>query len=106
MRPERSLELRICFEDSTEVLGRGTLFVLRNDLHKRPFGFVEDIFVEEKARGKGIFREIMKRLIELARENGCYKLIACVRYLKPEVKHMYLRLGFLDHGSELRMNFV
>ena len=32
-----------------KVVGRAFLYVMTNDLHKRPFGLLEDVFVEPSA---------------------------------------------------------
>lgn len=89
--------------DGREV-GRAYLYVLRNDLHLEPFGFLEDVWVDEDHRGQGIFQEIMRKVIARAREHGCYKIVATSRYDRPRVHTLYKRLGFADYGVEFRMN--
>lgn len=90
-------------EDGREV-GRAYLYVLRNDLHREPFGFLEDVWVNENCRGQGIFQDIMRKIIALARMHGCYKIVATSRYDRPRVHKLYERLGFADYGVEFRMN--
>ena len=91
-------------KDNQEI-ARARLYILKNDLHKEPFGLVEDVFVQEKERGKGYGAKIMKILIEQARKSGCYKLICTSRFSRPEVHHFYEKLDFKKHGYEFRIDF-
>ena len=92
-------------ERDGKEIGRAYLYVLSNDLHNRPFGFMEDVFVDEVLRGKGVGSELVKKVIEEAKRRDCYKLICTSRYEKPKVHNLYLSFGFKDHGKEFRMNF-
>jgi len=85
--------------------GRIFLYIMKNDLHKEPFGFLEDLFVDESARGKGIGTRLIKEAIKLAKKNKCYKLIATSRHRRKGVHELYRRLGFRNHGIEFRMDF-
>lgn len=86
-------------------VARAYLYLLRNDLHERPFGFLEDVFVDASLRGGGIGKILVQKVIDEARERNCYKLICTSRYEKPQVHGLYLGLGFIDHGKEFRIDF-
>ncbi len=86
------------------IIGRAFLFLIYNDLHTKPYGLLEDVFVEEKHRGKGIGKELVKRVIEKAKELGCYKLIATSRFERENVHQLYENLGFKKWGYEFRMD--
>lgn len=86
-------------------VARGFLYVLYNDLHTEPFGFMEDIFVEEDCRGKGYGNEIVKAIIDGAKAVWCYKLLGTSRYARPKVHEWYKKLGFIERGVEFRMDF-
>lgn len=88
-----------------EKVARARLYVLHNDLHKMPFGFMEDVFVKEDFRGQGYGTRIVKALIEKAKTEKCYKLIGNSRLSKEKVHHFYEKLGFERHGYEFRMDF-
>lgn len=88
-----------------KIVGRAYLYVLHNQLHDEPFGFMEDVFVEESQRGKGVGEALVKRVIAEAKIRGCYKLVATSRYSRDRVHALYLRLGFTDHGKEFRIDF-
>lgn len=85
-------------------VGHAFLYILRNCLHEEPFGFMENVFVEPKRRGEGIGERLVKRVIEKARERGCYKLVAASRRERPKVHALYLKLGFSDRGKEFRID--
>jgi len=89
----------------SKVVGRAYLYVMTNDLHGRPFGLLEDVFVEPDHRGSEIGTNLVKRVIAEAKRRRCYKLIATSRYARDRVHALYGRLGFTDHGKEFRIDF-
>ena len=100
---EKGVKLSV-LENGVEV-GRAFVYFLHNDLHEHPFGFLEDVFVEESQRGKGYGKSLVARAIEEAQKAGCYKLICTSRYTREEVHSLYTKAGFKDHGKEFRMDF-
>lgn len=97
--------IRFSISDNGRELARAYLYVMTNDLHKAPFGLLEDVFVDESQRGGGLGTTLVKEVIAAAHEVGCYKLIATSRTSRPKVHELYERLGFENHGVEFRMNF-
>ena len=94
----------LILEKNKEV-GRARLYVLKNDLHPEPFGFIEDVYIKEECRGKGYGSKLVNLLIEKAKENKCYKLICTSRFTRPEVHNFYKKLGFNKYGYEFRIDF-
>jgi len=92
-------------DDSGKEVARAFLYLMYNDLHKEPFGLLEDVEVDGSMRGQGIGTELVKSVIDAARERGCYKLIATSRHARPKVHELYERIGFENHGIEFRINF-
>lgn len=90
-------------DDGTEV-GRAYIYLMHNDLHDQPFGLMEDVHIDEAYRGKGVGSELVKQVIELAKEANCYKLIATSRTSRRKVHDLYQRLGFTQHGVEFRID--
>ena len=105
--PQQCCGIKICAltHDGT-LTGRAYLYILRNDLHADPFGLLEDVFVDERARNAGIGAHVIKTAIHLAHERGCYKLIATSRTHRPRVHALYKKLGFSEHGTEFRIDLV
>lgn len=94
--------LRISVQKEDREVGRTFLWLLTNELHEKPFGLVEDVFVEERFRGQGVGTELMEEVIRLARKEDCYKLILTSRYGKDPLHSWYQRLGFVQWGLEFR----
>jgi GNAT superfamily N-acetyltransferase len=92
-------------EENGKEIGRAYLYIIFNDLHKDPFGFLEDVFVNENHRGKGIGSKLVEKVIEEAKKENCYKLICTSRYKNTKVHKLYESFGFKDHGKEFRMDF-
>lgn len=97
--------IKLFIEQDGKEAARAFLYVLKNDLHEEPFGFLEDVFVNEDLRGRGIGTELLKEIIKIAKDNKCYKIVATSRYERPNVHALYEKLGFKDWGKEFRMNF-
>ncbi|WP_249369183.1 GNAT family N-acetyltransferase [Acaryochloris marina] len=96
--------IRISVTDNGVEVGRAYIYLMCNDLHDQPFGLMEDVYVDESCRGNGIGSELVKQVIELAKEANCYKLIATSRISRPHVHDLYQRLGFTQHGVEFRID--
>lgn len=97
--------IKYYIKDKNKEIGRAYLYILKNDLHKEPFGFIEDVFVDEKYRGEGIGSTLINVILKEAEKKNCYKLIMTSRYSKPLVHKLYKDLGFKDHGKEFRIDF-
>jgi len=96
--------IKIFLELDGKEIARGYLYLIKNDLHQEPYGFMEDVFVEEKFRGKGYGAKIVKALIEEAKKRGCYKLLGTSRHGREKVHQFYKSLGFYDRGKEFRID--
>ncbi|MBT3539136.1 GNAT family N-acetyltransferase [Candidatus Parcubacteria bacterium] len=97
--------VKFVFEENGRTLGRAYLYIIHNDLHDRPYGLLEDLFVKEDQRGKGLGNKLVKEIIEEAKKRHCTKLIGTSRYARTEVHVWYEKLGFKDYGKEFRMDF-
>ena len=95
----------IAKDESKKEVGRAFLYVMHNELHTQPFGFMEDVYIDEEMRGQGLGTSLVKEVINKAKELGCYKLVATSRYSRSKVHDLYIKLGFLDHGKEFRIDF-
>ena len=96
--------IRISITDDGFEVGRAYIYLMHNDLHDRPFGLMEDVYVEESYRGKGIGSELVGKVIEIAKDSNCYKLIATSRISRPKVHELYQKLGFSQQGFEFRID--
>ncbi len=98
--------LRIAATEEGREIGRIWLYIIYNDLHKEPYGLLEDIFVSESERGKGIGTTLVKEAIAEANRIGCYKLVATTRSSRGVVCSWYESLGFKNYGAEFRMDLI
>ncbi|HVY67580.1 MAG TPA: GNAT family N-acetyltransferase [Patescibacteria group bacterium] len=96
--------VKIVVEEQGRVIGRVYVYVLKNDLHRRPFALLEDLFVDESARNRGLGTALIKAAAAEARRRKCYKLIGTSRRSRTGLHGFYRRLGFSLHGVELRMD--
>ena len=56
--------------------------------------WLEDIFVEEHARGSGMGRALMEAALDRARERGCRRMELDVNEANPAALALYESLGF------------
>lgn len=96
---------RIYIKENGKEVAHAYVYFMTNDLHEKPFAFLEDVWVDENYRGKKLGQEIVQKTIDAAREAGCYKMILTFRHSKEWLRYFYKRIGFEDHGLEFRLNF-
>lgn len=93
----------VAIENSKEI-GRAYLYIIHNDLHDEPAGYLEDVFVEEAYRGKGIGSLLLTKVLQKARELGCYKVVGTSREEKEQVHSWYERIGLKKYGRAFRID--
>ena len=96
--------VRISVKENRKEIGRCFIYLIKNDLHKEPYALLEDVFVDEEYRKKGIGTQLVKRAIELAKKLNCYKIIATSRFERENLHEWYQELGFKKHGLEFRID--
>lgn len=96
--------IKISVEDKDKEIAWAYLYILTNDRHDDPYGFLENVYVEKEYRKQGIGKELINKIIEEAKSNNCYKIIATSRHSKPKVHDLYEHFGFKNHGLEFRMD--
>jgi len=100
----RSKAYEIELYDENKKIGRCFLYLIKNELHEEPYCLLEDVFIEESFRNKGYGTLLLQKAIEIARELGCYKIIATSRFEREHVHEFYKKLGFKKFGFEFRMD--
>lgn len=108
MRLSKSIKsakaIKVELKDGKKPVGRAFLYLIYNDLHKHPYGLMEDVFVDESLRGRGFGSKLILEVIKIAKKHKCYKLIATSRINRPKVHKLYSRFGFKKYGVEFRIN--
>jgi glucosamine-phosphate N-acetyltransferase len=91
-------QLVVGIEDETIVCS-GTIIIEPKIIHGgRPAGHIEDIVVLEKWRNKGIAKELLKHLREIAIEKKCYKIILDCN---DRLVQFYEKSGFSKKGIQM-----
>ena len=88
------------------VVGTATIFYLPIPAHGKPYALLEGIVVDEKHRGRGIGTALSNKIIELAKEKGCYKVVFASGIDRSEIHKFYEDLGFKKWGLEFRMDLL
>ena len=85
-----------------KIIGATTLLIEQKFIHDGGLvGHIEDVVVDKNYQGQRIGEKIMKYLLEIAKNQGCYKTILdCT----DDVKQFYEKLGFKHVANELRFN--
>jgi len=97
--------IKFSIVEKEREIARAYLYVMHNDLHQEPFGLLEDVYVAESERGRGLGTKLVNQVVEAAKQQGCYKLIATSRTFRHKVHQLYDRLGFQKQGLEFRIDF-
>lgn len=84
----------LVLEDEGQVVGTISLYVLPAFSHGRPFGIIENVVVDEAARGAGLGRQLMDAAESLARDRGCYKVSFTSNAKRTDAHGFYEHLGF------------
>ena len=66
----------------------------------RPIGFIENVVTDEKWRGKGVGSQLLKKTIELAKEQNCYKVFLESGITRTGAHDFYRSLGFDDTSKK------
>jgi len=91
-------------ENGTEI-AHAFLYLMKNELHDKPFGLLEDLYVHEDHRGKGLSKQIMQDLLNDA-EKLCYKLLCTSRFEKESIHEMYeKKYNFKKWGYSFRIDY-
>lgn len=85
-----------------KIVGATTLFIESKFIHEGGLvGHIEDVVVDKEFQGKKIGEKIMKYLLKVSKDRGCYKTILdCTDDVKP----FYEKLGFKQVANELRID--
>lgn len=101
---QQHVAVRIATSHDGAEIGHAYLYLIKNDLHDRPYGYLEDVFVVESYRGQGVGTELVQAAIVEARARGCYKIVGTSRMEREDVHAWYEKLGLKKYGIEFRMN--
>lgn len=89
----------LCCHQGDELLGMATLCTYEAISGKK--GWIEDVVVDEKHRGKGIGKGLMKHLMEKAKQIGLQEILLFTGQHRETARRMYEGLGFSQRNSSI-----
>lgn len=92
--------------DGDKKVGIAAVYYVENPNRGMKWALLEDVRVEPDYRGKGIGTELVTKVIEIAKEAGCYKMVAGSRFEREGVHKWYEKMGFIKHGYDFRLDFI
>jgi ribosomal protein S18 acetylase RimI-like enzyme len=87
-----SSTLLIARTNDSSIVGALSLTVYRVPTGIR--SIIEDVIVDESARGQGLGDALMKRAIEIAREKGASNIALTSNPKRETANRLYVRMGF------------
>jgi ribosomal protein S18 acetylase RimI-like enzyme len=79
-------------DDSGAIIGVATLAVFPIPTATR--AWIEDVIVDESARGQGVGEALTRAMIDMAREIGCKTVELTSRPSREAANRLYQRIGF------------
>jgi ribosomal protein S18 acetylase RimI-like enzyme len=93
-------------EHDGEVVGAADLLIAPNLSHRGlPWAVMENVIVDERMRRKGIARELVQHLVNVAKKSGCYKIGLSSDKRRTAAHRLYKSLGFDQYGLSFRIYF-
>jgi glucosamine-phosphate N-acetyltransferase len=84
------------------VVGSTTMIIEPKFIHDGAnVSHIEDVVVSKEYQGKGIGEKLINSLLEIAKNNNCYKTILDC---SDEVKPFYEKIGFKRHSNGMRFD--
>lgn len=82
-------------EEDGRILSSCVLVVVPNLTHgQRPFAVVENVVTDEAFRGRGLATACLCRARQIAREEGCYKIMLMTGSKQESTLRFYERAGY------------
>lgn len=94
-----SSTLLIARDEAGRIVGSMTLAMFRIPTGLR--AWIEDVVVDENARGQGVGRRLNERALEIAREAGARTVDLTSRPSREAANRLYQRLGFVERETNV-----
>lgn len=92
----------VAVDEAGNVMGTASLILEHKFIHKGgTIGHIEDVAVHPNHEGKGVGSAVVRALVELARQSGCYKVILSCN---DQNIAFYSKLGFRRHDNGMRID--
>ena len=90
----------VCTDENDRVVGHGFCVMEKYGgqlMTERSTMYIDDICVEENARGQGVGRALYDPILAYAREAGCYNVTLNVWSCNPGAMAFYEKLGMVPY---------
>ncbi len=101
-----SFAVKITLEEVGQVMGWAFLYIMFQDRHVEPYGYLENVFVEPAYQKRGLGTQLINLAIAEAKERGCYKIIGTSKHHKIEIHQWYEKNGFKKYGYAFRLDLI
>ena len=91
--------LLVARDDAGSIMGSMTLAMFRIPTGLR--AWIEDVVVDEDARGHGVGRLLNERALEIARDAGAKTVDLTSRPSREAANRLYKRLGFVERETNV-----
>lgn len=86
-------------DDERRIVGSLTLVIFRIPTGMR--AWIEDVVVDESARGAGVGEALNRFALDLARREGCKTVDLTSRPTREAANRLYQRLGFVERETNV-----
>ena len=96
----------VCTDENGKVLGHGFCILQHSGgqlMEEHDTLYIDDICVDEAARGQGVGRALFDTIREYAREKGCYNVTLNVWTCNPGAAAFYTKLGLVPYKTGMEM---
>ncbi len=90
----------VCTDENDRVLGHGFCILQHSGgplMAEHDTLYIDDICVDENVRGQGAGRALYERILDYAREKGCYNVTLNVWNCNPGAMAFYEKLGLVPY---------
>ena len=90
----------VCTDEQNRVLGHGFCVMQHSGgrlMEEHTTVYIDDICVDEEARGRGVGRALYEHILAFAREKGAYNVTLNVWTCNPGAMAFYERLGLTPY---------
>ncbi|TCK98036.1 L-amino acid N-acyltransferase YncA [Natranaerovirga hydrolytica] len=94
----------IVAEKESLLVSTCTISIIKNlTRNMRPYGLIENVVTHSEYRNQGLGKKVLKKAVEIAKKNNCYKVMLLTGSKKQETLNFYKSAGFKD---DLKTGFI
>lgn len=85
----------LVIEEDGIIVSSCVLVIIKNlTRNARPYALIENVVTHEKYRNKGYGTALLKRAVQIAKENNCYKVMLMTSRKEESTLRFYEKAGF------------